>query len=103
MASKRALLHRRAVLRGLLGGAAVGVGLPALEIFLNDNASAYADGDPFPKRFGIFFWGNGTLPDRWIPEGTGPAWELSPQLAPLGPVKDHVSVVTGMKVYTGDA
>ena len=29
-------MHRRTVLRGVLGGATVGVALPALEIFLND-------------------------------------------------------------------
>jgi hypothetical protein len=90
------------VLRGLLGGAAVTVGLPALEIFLNDSATAYAGGDAFPRRFGIFFWGNGIIPDRWIPAGNGPSWELSPELAPLAPVKDHVSVITGMSVKTGN-
>src|SRR4051812_11785900 len=102
MASRSSSLHRRTVLRGLLGGAAVTIGLPALEIFLNDGATAYADGEPFPRRFGIFFWGNGILPNRWIPEGTGPDWALSPLLAPLQPVKEHVSVITGMKVSTGD-
>ena len=64
---KNLRLNRRTVLRGLLGGAAVAVGLPALEIFLNASGTAYAGGDAFPKRFGIFFWGNGILPERWDP------------------------------------
>ena len=38
-------LSRRTVLRGLLGGAAVGVGLPLLEAMLNANGTALADGD----------------------------------------------------------
>lgn len=100
---KRKKLDRRTMLRGMLGGAAVAVGLPALEIFLNDSGTAYAGDSSFPKRFGIFFWGNGNLPDRWVPSGTGPEWELTEQLAPLAPVKEHITVVSGMKVMTGNS
>jgi len=87
----------------MLGGAAVAIGLPALEIFLNDSGTAYAGGDSFPKRFGIFFWGNGVLPERWVPAGTGPDWELTEQLAPLAAMKEHITVVSGMKVHTGNS
>lgn len=96
-------LDRRTMLRGLLGGAAVAIGLPALEIFLNDSGTAHAGDSSFPKRFGIFFWGNGNLPDRWVPGGTGPDWELTEQLAPLAAVKEHITVVSGMKVNTGNS
>ncbi|MBK8258495.1 MAG: DUF1552 domain-containing protein [Polyangiaceae bacterium] len=96
-------LDRRTVLRGLMGGAAVAIGLPALEIFLNDNGTAYAGADSFPKRFGIFFWGNGNLPDKWVPAGNGPEWELTEQLMPLAAVKEHITVVSGMKVATGNS
>ncbi len=96
-------LHRRTMLRGVFGGAAVAIGLPTLDVFLNDSGSAFASGDSFPKRFGIFFWGNGVLPDRWVPSGTGPNWELTEQLTPLANVKEHTSVVSGMKVATGNA
>jgi Protein of unknown function (DUF1552) len=99
---KRNRIHRRTMLRGLLGGAAVAIGLPALDIFCNDSGTAYAGGDAFPKRFGLFFWGNGILPKRWDPAGEGPDWEVSEELAPLSAVKQHVTVVTGMKVYTGN-
>jgi hypothetical protein len=80
----------------------VTIGLPALDIFLNSSGTAYAGADSFPKRFGIFFWGNGNLPERWVPKGDGPEWELTEQLAPLAPVKEHVTVVSGMKVATGN-
>ena len=100
---KKTSLHRRTMLRGLLGGAAVAIGLPALDIFLNDSGTAYAGADSFPKRFGIFFWGNGVLPDRWVPAGTGPDWELTEQLAPLAAYKEHITVVSGMKVHTGNS
>lgn len=96
-------LDRRTLLRGMIGGAAVAIGLPALEIFLNNHGTAYAGDSSFPKRFGIFFWGNGNLPDRWVPAGTGPDWELTEQLAPLAGVKEHLTVVSGMKVMTGNS
>ena len=74
-------LSRRGVLKGLLGGALVTVGLPALDVFLNDHGTAYADDGPvesgFPRRFGLFFWGNGMIPNRWVPAGDGPEWEPS--------------------------
>jgi hypothetical protein len=101
MASKRQSLSRRTLLRGMLAGSAVLVGLPILDIFLNDNGTAFANGGALPKRFGVFYWGNGNLPERWLPSGTGAAWELSETLAPLAPVKDAVTVVSGMKIYTG--
>ena len=97
-------ISRRTVLRGLLGGSAIAVGLPVLEMFLNGNGNAYANGSPLPKRFGIFFWGNGNLPTKWTPvgAGAGSAWQLSEQLAPLAPVKDKINVLSGFKVYTGN-
>lgn len=96
-------LNRRTLLKGLLGGAAVGVALPTLEIFLNSNGTAYADGSSFPRRFGLFFWGNGVIPENWIPAQTGDQWALSEQLEPLAPVKDQLTVVSGMRVQTGNS
>jgi hypothetical protein len=100
--ARRPRLDRRTMLRGLIGGAAVAVGLPLLDIFLDESGTALAGGDALPKRFGIFFWGNGVLPVRWVPASTGAAWELSETLAPLAAVKDQINVVSGMKVYTGN-
>lgn len=52
-------LSRRRFLRGTLKGGAVSVGLPLLNVFLNDNGTAYADGMPIPLRFGTWSWGLG--------------------------------------------
>ncbi|MCB9764180.1 MAG: DUF1552 domain-containing protein [Alphaproteobacteria bacterium] len=89
---------RRTVLRGLLGGAAVTVGLPPLQCFFNESGTAWADTGGFPKRFGLFFWGNGHLPERWLPLSEGAGYTLSDQLAPLAGVQDLVTVVTGLNV-----
>lgn len=94
--SRRAPLSRRTVLRGFLGGAAVRVGLPLLEAMLPRRARA-CDA-LFPRRFGIFFWGNGNLPEKWTPLTEGAGYELSEQLQGLLPVRDLVTVVTGLSV-----
>lgn len=93
----RFVLSRRTVLRGLLaGGASVTVGLPMLEAMLNNNGTALAGGAPIPLRFVTYFFGNGFVLPKFVPATTGPNWELTEQLAPLAPVKDYCSVITGM-------
>lgn len=96
-------LNRRAMLRGMLGGAAVGVGLPVFEALLNESGTAFANGGGLPKRFGIWYWGNGNIPERWVPTGEGTEWALSEQLEALAPLKDDITVVTGMDVKIGNA
>jgi hypothetical protein len=100
--SGKTILSRRTVLRGTLGGLAVGVALPPLEAMFNGNGTAYAQGAPIPKRFGVFFWGNGVKLDRWTPATTGPTWTPSLALEPLTPLKDYVNVVSGMNIMTGN-
>ncbi len=91
-------LSRRLLLRGLVGGSAVAIGLPALEAFLSSNGDALADGSGFPSRFAWWFFGNGVHLDRWVPTGSGANWDLSPQLAPLVAVKNELTVVSGLRV-----
>ena len=76
-------LKRRTFLRGVLGGAVVSVGLPALEIMLDDHGQALADGGELPTRFGVWFWGNGVRPEQWTPSG-GAGWNSSHCLPPTG-------------------
>lgn len=95
----RRMLDRRAVLRGLVGGSAVAVGLPLLEGMLDDHGEALATGAPLPTRFGVWFWGNGVRPDRWRPAGTTP-WTPSESLAPLSDLVPYVSVLTGFGTKT---
>ena len=88
-------ISRRTVLRGMLGGAAVSVGLPLLDCFLNGNGTALAQGAPLPVRFGTWFWGCGMNPDRWVPETEGDDFDLPPELMALADVRDHVSILSG--------
>lgn len=92
---------RRAVLRGLAYGGAISVGLPVLECMLDGSGKALADGTPLPKRFGVFFWGNGVRMAKYVPAATG-AYALTESLAPLMNVKDYVSIVSGYDIKTGN-
>lgn len=92
-------LSRRAFLRGAACGVGAAVGLPMLDAMLNNNGTALAGGTPLPKRFGVWYWGNGVVASRWFPAGSGPTWQLSPLLQPLAAVKDYLSVVEGTVVY----
>lgn len=98
--TRKHTLPRRTVLRGLLGGVAAAVALPALDAMFDDHGEALADGKPIPKRFGIWFWGNGVRRAHWIPDGTGAGWTPREELAPLAAVKEYVSPVTGLEVKT---
>jgi hypothetical protein len=94
----RQAMSRRSILRGFARGAAVSVALPPLEAMFNSTGTAYACDGILPRRFGVWFWGNGMLPERWIPtgEGQGDAWALSEQLAPLASMKHKLAVITGL-------
>ncbi|MFT5434332.1 MAG: hypothetical protein ACI9OJ_005045 [Myxococcota bacterium] len=99
--TRRPRLSRRTLLKGLLGGAAVTIGLPPLELFMNSTGTAYAEDGPlasgFPKRFGIFYFGNGNNPERWVPQAEGANW-ASEQLAPLESLRQYITIVTGAAV-----
>src|SRR5437016_149424 len=97
-------LSRRRFLRGVgLSGAMARVGLPPLAVMFNSNGTAYAApgkspkaGSPIETRFVLWFNGNG-IPERyWIPTETGSDYELTPCLAPLKSVREHVHVISGI-------
>ena len=89
---------RRRFLRGTMGASAFALGLPLLDIFLNNNGTALASGAPMPKRFGTWFWGCGMNPERWDPRQIGSGYELSPELQPLAGVRDELSIISGSSV-----
>lgn len=91
----KARLHRRTVLRGMVGGASVAVALPLLDVMVNGEATRLANGQELPKRFGVFYWGGGIVHDTWVPSTTGMGWELPQSLTPFSSIKDYVTLITG--------
>lgn len=89
----------RSALRGSLGGVAISVGVPFLDLFLDDHGEALADtGAPLPRRFGTWFWGCGMNPPRWNPTEEGGDFALPPELAPIEGVRSHLNVLSGFNV-----
>lgn len=97
-------LDRRTFLRGAGG---VAVGLPALEIMLDGNGTAYASGVPITPRFLVCFAGcslgadGDSVPNRFVPDAVGPGYDLKTGTLPLaghGNVKDHVTIVSGLRI-----
>jgi hypothetical protein len=96
-----ARLSRRHLLRGLGG---ISIGLPLLEIML-DGKRAFAQAAPNPpKRYIVCFDGQSiggdddTLRDDFVPNTTGRNYQLKSALAPLGALKEDVSVISNLKI-----
>jgi hypothetical protein len=98
-------LSRRTFLKGVgISGAMVRIGLPPLAAMFNSSGTAYAAEAvrgrvmpaPIESRFVLWFNGNG-IPERyWIPTETGPDYEITPCLAPIGRFRNDVHVISGL-------
>ena len=92
-------ISRRSMMRGALGGAAVGVSLPLLDMFLNTSGTAIAaTGSRIPVRFGTWVWGCGHIPQKWIPATTGSEYLMPADLAPLEPYRKKLALLSGFDV-----
>ena len=100
MKSSTLMWTRRRVLRGVLAGGAVTVGLPIFDCLLNDNGTAFADtGAPLPTRFVTWFWPHGLGEEDWRPKNAGADYELPSQLAALNPFKKKLNLFSGSQVF----
>jgi hypothetical protein len=89
-------LSRRTVLRGTTAA----IGLPLLEAMVPARA---ATAGLIRPRTAFLYVPNGVVHDSWKPAAAGRDYALPPSLEPLAPVRDHVSVITGLsQIPTGD-
>jgi hypothetical protein len=120
----RTLIDRRRVLRGVLDGMAIAVGLPLLDIFLNDNGDALANvpsnavgSKGLPLCFGSWFWPLGLshgvftsgneearllASDRdalWVPRKVGANFEYNEHLQNLKPIAGKFNIYSGTEVF----
>lgn len=84
-------LHRRDFLRA----AGIAVALPFLPS-LGWRAFAREQKVRAPVRFGFMYTPNGFNQAAFNPKTVGAAWELTPTLAPLGALRDQVTLCTGL-------
>jgi hypothetical protein len=88
-------LDRRTLLRGGMQGAAIAVGLPLLDLFLDGNGQAMAaTGAAMPVRFGTWFWGLGVNPSRWFPSKTGADYDLKIELEAIKAYKHKINILS---------
>lgn len=102
-------LSRRHLLRGAIQGSSVAIALPVLDVMLNNNGTAYANGQELPRRMITWLFGNGVARNdvndikkgfRFTPLSTGADYKVSPNLQPLVDrgVKKWCSVLSGFDV-----
>ena len=94
--------NRRRVLRGVLDGGAITVGLPLLNCFLNGNGNAFADGTALPVRYGTWFWGLGMSKSIFVPKKTGAGFDLPEELTALKNVRDNINLYTNLMAYRSE-
>jgi hypothetical protein len=85
-------LSRRQVLRGLGACITLPTLLSASPVFAKAVAKKAA-----PARMAFVYVPNGAIPAAWWPDGEGGAdFALSPTLAPLANVRNHIQVISGL-------
>lgn len=82
-------VSRRTLLRGL----GVSLALPWLPSLAPRVKGAAATA---PVRMAWIFFPNGTNADRWLPEGEGTDWKLTPSLEPLADLRSDFLVLRGL-------
>ena len=100
MNTKTKMMTRRRVLRGVMDGAVVSVGLPFLDCFLDSHGGALAaTGAPLPVCFGIWWQGLGLTPGRWLPDTVGAGYENKIELKVLDPFRSCTNIISGTKYF----
>lgn len=97
------LSRRRFMLRGMLNGGAITLGLPLLNCFLNENGTALASGAPIPVRYGTWGWGLGMTENVFVPKTIGPNYDLPEEIESWASVRDHINLITNSQAFPDDA
>jgi hypothetical protein len=92
-------ISRRAVLKGV--GATIA--LPLLDA-MNPAATAWAKtaAGSSPKRLAFVGFPHGAIMDQWSPRQTGTDYEMSPILQPLTPLRQHLTIISGLRNKPGE-
>jgi len=97
------LTRKRLSRRTLLRGAGASVALPLLDAMI-PAATALAQTPASPRpRLGFVYFPHGALQDEWQPRTAGRNFEFPYILEPLAPLRDHVTVVSGLRNKGGES
>lgn len=92
-------LSRRTVLRGT----GIALGLPLLDAMI-PASTALAQTAAAPRtRLGFVYFPHGAVMHAWVPKESGAGFTFSPILEPLANLREHVTVVSGLRNKGGES
>jgi len=92
-------LSRRAVLKG----AGATIALPLLDAMIPARTVLAQTAATVSPRLGFVYFPHGALQDQWTPARTGRDFDFPFILKPLEPLRDHVTVVSGLRNKGGES
>lgn len=92
MTFRKSSISRRTLLRGT----GVTLALPWLEAMVPTSALASSKMPKSPTRMAMLYMPNGVNVSKWVPQGTGRDFTLSPTLSPLQDLKDDLVVISNL-------
>jgi hypothetical protein len=95
----RTHLSRRAVLKG----AGATIALPLLDAMIPARTALAQTAAASSPRLGFVYFPHGALQDEWQPTKVGSDFDFPFILKPLEPMRDHVTVVTGLRNKGGES
>ncbi len=88
--------------RTLLKGAGASIALPLLDAMIPaGTALAQTAAVPQP-RLGFVYFPHGALQDEWQPKQVGRDFEFPYLLKPLEPLREHLTVISGLRNKAGE-
>src|SRR5574342_434418 len=89
--------------RTLLKGAGASIALPLLDAMIPAH-TAFAQTAANPsRRLGFVYFPHGALQEEWQPKQAGRDFEFPYILKPLEPLREHVTVVSGLRNKGGES
>jgi hypothetical protein len=92
-------LSRRTVLKG----AGACIGLPLLDAMIPAGTALASTAAAVKPRLGFVYFPHGAVQKFWTPDGTGKDFKFSPILKPLEPLREYLTVVTGLRNKGGES
>jgi hypothetical protein len=87
-------LSRRTVLKG----AGASLALPLLDAMIPAHTALASTAAAPRTRLGFVYFPHGAVMQHWTPQQTGRDFEFGPILKPLEPLRDYVTVVSGLRL-----
>jgi hypothetical protein len=89
--------------RTLLKGAGASIALPLLDAMIPARTALAQTVAVSSPRLGFVYFPHGALQDQWVPTHTGRDFEFPFILKPLEPLREHLTVVSGLRNKGGES